>query len=104
MLFATETQGQPMDLFHKISVLQADFWWLGDLEEIICPWKESVAGEKTIQGVWGAFMCKTAGMCYFLEASSPLPPAENVNSALWPHPNWSVMSAGKISSKSGRRV
>ena len=73
MLFATESQGQPMDLFHKISVLQADFWWLGDLEEIICPWKESVAGEKTIQGVWGAFMCKTAGMCYFLEASPPPP-------------------------------
>ena len=24
MLFATETQGHPMDLFYKISVLQAD--------------------------------------------------------------------------------
>ena len=34
-----------MDLFLKISVLQANFYWLGDLEKIICPWKESVAGK-----------------------------------------------------------
>ena len=43
--------GNPMDLFLKISVLQANFCWLGDVEEIICPWKERVAGKKTIQGV-----------------------------------------------------
>ena len=37
------TQGHPMDLFLKISVLQANFCWqLGHVEEIICPWKESV--------------------------------------------------------------
>ena len=40
------TQGHPMDLFLKISVLQANFCWLGDVEEIICPWKESVAKKK----------------------------------------------------------
>ena len=27
-----------MDLFLKISVLQANFCLLGDLEKIICPW------------------------------------------------------------------
>ena len=42
-------------------------------------------------------LCAIARMCYLLEASSPFPPTERVNSALWPHPNWSVMSAGKIS-------
>ena len=40
-----------MDLFLKISVLQANFCWLEDFEKIICPCKESVAGKKTIQGV-----------------------------------------------------
>ena len=34
-------QGNPMDLFHKISVLLAIFCWLGDVEVMICPWKES---------------------------------------------------------------
>ena len=29
----------PMDLFLKISVLHANFCWLGDLDKIICPWK-----------------------------------------------------------------
>ena len=33
-----QIQGHPMDLFLKISVLQANFCWLGDLEKI-CPWK-----------------------------------------------------------------
>ena len=41
-----------MDLFLKISVLQKKKnYWLGDVEEIICPCKESVAGKKIIQGV-----------------------------------------------------
>ena len=32
------TQGHPMDLFLKISVLQAHFCWLGDVEKIMsCP-------------------------------------------------------------------
>ena len=38
-----------MDLFLKISVLQANLGWLGDLERVICPWKEirkeTVAGK-----------------------------------------------------------
>ena len=38
-------------LFLKISVLQANFCWLGDLERVICPWKEAVAGKKTIHDV-----------------------------------------------------
>ena len=42
-----------MDLFLKISVLQKKIFWLGDVEEIICPCKESVAGKTIIQGVWG---------------------------------------------------
>ena len=33
-----------MDLFLKLSVLQANFCWLGDLEKMICPWKESIGG------------------------------------------------------------
>ena len=39
-------------------------YWLGDVEEIICPCKESVAGKKIIQGVWGDFMCRIAAMGY----------------------------------------
>ena len=39
-------QGHPMDLSLKISVLQANFCWLRDFEEVICPWKESVAGKR----------------------------------------------------------
>ena len=35
-----------MDLSLKISVLQANFCWLRDFEEVICPWKESVAGKR----------------------------------------------------------
>ena len=31
-----------MDLFLLISILQAIFCWLGDLEKIICPWKERI--------------------------------------------------------------
>ena len=39
-----DTQGHPMDLFLKISVLQAHFCWLGDIEEII------VLGRKVLLG------------------------------------------------------
>lgn len=39
-----------MDLFLKLSDLQANVCWLGDVEEIICPLKESVAGKKIIEG------------------------------------------------------
>ena len=37
-------QGHPMDLFLKISVLQAHFCWLGDVEEIV------VFGRKVLLG------------------------------------------------------
>ena len=37
-------QGYPMDLFLKISVLQAHFCWLGDVKEII------VLGRKVLLG------------------------------------------------------
>ena len=39
-----QTQGHPMDLFLKISVLHANFCWLGDVEEII------VLGRKVLLG------------------------------------------------------
>ena len=42
------TQGLPKDLFLTISVLQANFCWLGDVEEIICPWKKSVAKKRNV--------------------------------------------------------
>ena len=35
-------KGHPMDLFLKISALQAIFCWLGDLEKMMCPCEESV--------------------------------------------------------------
>ena len=40
----TYNQGHPMDLFLKISVLHANFCWLGDVEEII------VLGRKVLLG------------------------------------------------------
>ena len=40
-----------MDLFLKIPVLQENVSWLGDVEERICLWKESVAVKRRIQGV-----------------------------------------------------
>ena len=39
-----QMQGHPMDLFLKISVLQAHFCWLGDVKEII------VLGRKVLLG------------------------------------------------------
>ena len=103
-------QGHPMDLFPKISVLQAKFSWLGNLEKLICPWKESVAGQYTIQGVRGDLLYTIACIFYFFISPSPIegvnvslrphpiaygppPPIEGLNFALWPHPNWAVMSS-----------
>ena len=40
-----------MDLFLKISVLQANFCWQGELEKIICSWKENDAGKLEIHDV-----------------------------------------------------
>ena len=44
-------QWHPIELFLKISVLQANVCWLGDLDKIVCPWKESDAGKLEILGV-----------------------------------------------------
>ena len=43
-MLATILQGHPMDLFLKISVLQAHFCWLEDVKEII------VLGRKVLLG------------------------------------------------------
>ena len=43
--FSTNYQGHPMDLFLKISVLQANFCWLGDVEEIIVPGRKVLLGK-----------------------------------------------------------
>ena len=43
--------GAPSGSVPKKSVLLANFCWLGNVGKIICPWKESVAGKWTIQGV-----------------------------------------------------
>ena len=45
--------GHPMDLFLKISVVKVNFCCLGGVEEITCPWMESVAGKKIGLGVLG---------------------------------------------------
>ena len=39
-------RGHPMDLFLKISLLQAIVCSLGEVKKVICPWKESVAGKR----------------------------------------------------------
>ena len=57
-----------MDLSNKISVLRAIFWWLGEVEVMICPWKESVVRN---------LMSEIAAMC----CQKPLP-----HSPLPPHP------------------
>ena len=72
-------------LFLKIPVLQAHFCWLGDLEKIICPGKESVSG--TIQGVYVYLM---SGIAAIIAAIPPPPPPAH-NFALRPHPNCPVM-------------
>ena len=41
--FMAKTQGHPTDLFLKITVLQANFCWLGDLDiEDITRWREDM--------------------------------------------------------------
>ena len=95
-----------MDLLLNISVLLAIFCWLGDVEVMKCPWKETVLGKNTIRGVWGYLTSRIAAM--LTETSPPPPPmtgwiapvrhshcptaippspTERLNIALWPHPN-----------------
>ena len=65
-------QGHPMDLLPKISVPQAKFCWLGNLEKLICPWKESVAGQYTIQDVRGDLVYTIACIFYLFISPSSL--------------------------------
>ena len=69
-VFMCSNQGHPMDLFPKISVLQAKFSWLGNLEKLICPWKESVAGQYTIQR--GFVVYNSLYILFFLSLIPPL--------------------------------
>ena len=75
-------QGHPMDLLPKISVLQAKFSWLVNLEKLIYPWKESVAGQYSIQGVRGDLVYTIACVFYLFISRSPI---EGVNVSVRPH-------------------
>ena len=57
-------QGHPMDLLLIISALHANFCWLGHLGKMIRPWKESVAGKETVQGVEGNLLSGVPAMWY----------------------------------------
>ena len=56
------SEGHPMDLFLKISVLHANFCWLGDVEEIIVLGRKVLLGKKIIQGVRGDLKSRIAGL------------------------------------------
>ena len=53
-----------MDLFLKISVLHANFCWLGDVEEIIVLGRKVLLGKKIIQGVRGDLKARIAATGY----------------------------------------
>ena len=53
-----------MDLLLKISVLQAHFCWLGDVEEIIVLGRKVLLGKKIIQGVRGDLKSRIAATGY----------------------------------------
>lgn len=54
-----------MDLLHKMSVRKANFCWLGDLEKMICPWKESVPGKIDNSGcLLGSLEWLVCAICY----------------------------------------
>ena len=53
-----------MDLFLKISVLHANFCWLGDVEEIIVLGRRVLLGKKIIQGVRGDLKSRIAATGY----------------------------------------
>ena len=56
-------QGHPMDLLLKISFLQANFCWLGDLGEIICPWKEVLLGKSQFRVSEGMSRIASSSIC-----------------------------------------
>ena len=86
-----------MNMFLTMSVPQANFCKLGDVEYIMCPLKESVAVKNTIQSMLGDFMSTIAASAIFQQ------PLFSFNFALGPHPKWPVMSgdasAGKVPGK-----
>ena len=136
LAFVPKFQGHPLDFHCRISVLQANSYWLEDMEVMKCPWKESGIGKKKFwvsEGIW----CLEWLLCVIFSETSPplfeglndafrpyplsyqflLPPTphthtttntKGLNCALWPHPNWPVMSghtsARKLPSKSGCRL
>ena len=53
-----------MDLFLIRFVRHVNFCWLGHLGKMISPWKESVAGKETVQGVWGDLLSRVPAMWY----------------------------------------
>ena len=53
-----------MHLFLKISVLHANFCWLGDVEEIIVLGRKVLLGKKIIQGVRGDLKTRIAATGY----------------------------------------
>ena len=55
-----------------MSVLQANFCQLGDVEEIKCPLKESVAVKNTIHSMWRDFMSTIAASAIFQQPLSSL--------------------------------
>ena len=73
--FNIMSKGQPTDLFLQINVLQENVCLLGDVKEMICPWKESVAGKRAIQG-----LDRITDMFYLSETFSLM------NFGLKPHP------------------
>ena len=72
-----------MYLFPKKSVPQAKFCWLGNLEKLVCPWKESVSGKYTIQGVRGDLVYTIACIFYLFISPSLI---EGVNVSHRPLP------------------
>ena len=72
------------------SICSANFCWLGYVEEIICPWKESVAGKKTNQSVWGDLMSRIAAIrvigscCHAANLFSSSKPPSSTKGWIWP--------------------
>ena len=71
-----------MDLFLKISVLHANFCWLGDVEEIIVLGRKVLLGKKIIQGVRRDLKSRIAATGYLYGLLT----TQDLNCALWNFP------------------
>ena len=77
-----------MDLFLKISVLQANFRWVGDLGKIVCPWRECVnSGRLRGINVLNSWYVVFVRYLFFYSPPPPPPPppattTEGLNFAL----------------------